>query len=638
MTARASWTSYFRSGLKSGLALGLVLTLVELLKNIPLSLKGHYIASLGVLLVSASFMMGLGIVLGVLCAPLLALRWGRLWHTLACCGLFGALTLSLSPDFEFARRMETFSLIVLLLLYAMALWLGRRPRWRRIGVVAAIVLSITAAALPRILLPDVEAVGRGRSNAPEGSPNILLIVIDTVRADHLSYRGYERETAPWMVRFANEGALFRRALSSSTWTLPAHASMFTGLYPSGHGAHHENNHLDDSLTTLAEILHRYGWLTVGFNSNPWITDSSGMTQGFAYMEEAWLAVMAPQSSLAYRVAWRLGWVSPDHGGEQVAEGWEKWIGQTWDGKRPFFAYLNFLEAHAPYHQLPVDVRARYLEGDASFEEQRLAADRAQGAQFFGSKSSPVSEHEAEIVTDLYDAGIRYDDDLVARSIRALEARGALDDTVVVIVSDHGELLGEHQMFGHEASLSEYLLDVPLIMRYPEKIPAGLEVEEPVSTVALFPTLLDLADLPPPDGTHARSFAPLFSGQVEPSRSPLLSEQHGLAPLVPGSYKETGPFDRLGVRYRALEEDGWKLVVDSEGNEWLFRPLEDPTETENLAERYPEKVAELKASLETVVAAFALGDLDAEALTPHGSAGTELDPEVRERLRALGYAQ
>ena len=634
-----SWGQRLATGLKLGIGLGLVLILVELLKNIPLSLKAHFLSPVQVLLVSSSFLMLLGIVLGVICSPLLALRFGRFWHAVGCCLLYGALTRSISPDFDFAKKMEFFSVILVFALYLLALALSRKTRWARIGIAAGILLALTAAAMPRILLPSTEAPSRGRSRAPDGAPNIAFIVIDTVRGDHLGFRGHSRETAPWIERFATEGAIFQRAVSSATWTLPSHASMFTGLYPSGHGAHHENNYLDESLTTIAEILNRYGWQTVGFNSNPWITDSSGMTQGFTYMDEAWLALMAPQSSLAYRIAWNLGWASPDHGGQQVADAWVEWVSREWDGERPFFVYLNFLEAHAPYHQLPVDVREKYMKGESTFSQQRYAADRAQGAQFFGSKNSPVSESDTEIVRDLYNAGIRYDDDLVSRSLEALEQRGALDNTLVVIVSDHGELLGEHEMFGHEAGLSEYLLDVPLIMRWPGRIPAGLEVSEPVSTVALFPTLLDLAGIPVPDGVHTRSFAPLFDGDAESSRSPIFSEQHGLSPLVPGSYAETGPFDRLGIRYRSLEEDGWKLVVDSEDNRWLFRPQDDPAESVNLADQHPEKVEELVQSLNTVVTAYSLGEIDAESLTPGGAnSGKELDPEVKERLRALGYAQ
>jgi len=166
-------------------------------------------------------------------------------------------------------------------------------------------------------------------------------------------------------------------------------------------------------------------------------------------------------------------------------------------------------------------------------------------------------------------------------------------------------------------------------------PDAVRIASPVTTAALFPTLLDLAGLEPPPGIMTRSFAPLFTGDVEAARSPLLSENYqDPGETVTKGFQPRNDFDRIGVRYRALEEDGWKLVVDSTGRSWLFRPQEDPLEPRDLTAEHPEIAARLAARLAALVEAYGLGALDGE---PRDAGDVELDPEVRERLRALGYA-
>jgi arylsulfatase A-like enzyme len=184
-------------------------------------------------------------------------------------------------------------------------------------------------------------------------------------------------------------------------------------------------------------------------------------------------------------------------------------------------------------------------------------------------------------------------------------------------------------------MSEGLLHVPLVVRYPPRVPSGLRVETPVSTTAVFSTALDLLGVAPPENAQAASFAPLFEGDAA-AASPLLSEQHKFKGMIPGTYKEQGPFDRLSVRYRAFEENGWKLVEDSEGNRWLFRPEEDPEETKDLSGARPDLVAQLASRREMLIRGLGLGALDAEKLG--GGGHVELDPAAREGLKALGYIQ
>ncbi len=623
----------FLRGLSRGLGFGLAYAVAEsILAYVPPATRLHLQAPLHAILESLAFDLALGAALGVAFAPLLRLRRGPPAHTIAMAAALASLVLGLSAAFRTARLLSATMVLATIALYAAGGLLSARPRLAWIPIPSALLLLLAAFGGPVLMAERGPRLEPSQSAPPVGAPNLLLIVMDTVRADHLNLFGYGRETAPNLARLAAQGALFERAISAATWTLPSHASMFTGLYPSAHGAHHEGNHLAASNTTLAEILHARGFITVGFNANPWITESNDMAQGFERLEPSWLMMTAPMNFLAYRIGSRLGLVFEDHGAAEVTDRFTRWVGQEWDGKRPFFVFLNYIESHFPYQVMPKDARGAFLPPGIDEGTMRRASDRAVGAQLFGD---PVSARDAAIVRDLYDAGILYEDGLIARDLDALRARGALDGTIVIVVSDHGELFGEHGLFGHEMSLSERLIHVPLLIRFPRRVPAGTRVKTPVTTVSLLPTALDLLGLPAPPNLQARSLGPLLRGEPEP-RSPILSEQHKFRGLVPGSYKVHGPFDQLGVRYRAFEEDGWKLVEDERGNRWLFRPAGDPDEQTDLAKDHPGVVARLAAARETIVRGLGLGPIDAKTLGPGGNA--KLDPAARERLKSLGYVQ
>ncbi len=623
-----------RAGLIRGLGFGVAYAVGEaLVAYVPVAIQMHLQVPLDTFLKATAFNLAFGALLGLLSSPLLSLKRGRLAHALACTALLAGVTSLTGGEFKTAWLLNALIVAGALAIFALGLAMGRLPRLARLRLPGAVLLIAGAFAVPLLLTPPAPALPEIRSAPPEGAPNLLVIVIDTVRADRLELHGYGRETVPALARFAREGAVFERAISPATFTLPAHASMFTGLYPSAHGAHHEGNHLSASNTTLAEILYERGWITVGFNANPFITASNGMAQGFERLDPSWLMMTAPPRFLGYRIAARLGWIFPDHGAAEVTEGWTEWVAKTWDGERPFFAFLNYIESHFPYNVLPPEERDRFVPEGTDEDAMRRSSDAAIGAQLFGD---PVSGENRTLVLDLYDAGIRYDDAMVARAIDALRQRDALDRTVVIVVSDHGELFGELGLYGHLVSMSEVLLHVPLVIRYPPRVPAGQRIQTPVSTTALFSTALDLLGVPPPENAQAASLAPLLEGDALTAAAPLLSEQHKFKGMLPGTYKEQGPFDRLGVRYRAFEEEGWKLVEDSEGNRWLFRPEEDPEETKDLAGAHPDRVARLASTRETVTRGLGLGALDADKLGPGGH--IELDPAARERLKALGYVQ
>lgn len=616
--------------LARGAGLALAWILVEAADRLRVTWETGYRAPGLLIAVSTGVLLAVGLLLGFLWGPLLRLGRGTFWHPLALSASAAALLLGFAaPAGHFLFKYAGVGAATAGL-YAAGLVLARRPAMRRAALGAGTVL-----ALALLLAPLAGGAGGepGPRPAPAraGAPNVLFIVLDTVRADRLDLMGYDRPTFPYLVELGREGAVFERAVAPAPWTLPSHASMFTGLYPSAHGAHHENNRLSEDRVTLAEILRRRGWETVAYSANPWISASTGLTQGFAVQDPVWLAQTAPEVSFAWLAASSLGWIEADNNGRAVTRAWLRWL-DGWDGERPFFAFLNYLETHFPYDRLPKEYLASFSPPGTSKDELAEASKAVVEAELHGWRVTP---ERAARVNDLYDASIRYEGDLIRRAVEAVRARGELDRTVLVLVSDHGDLLGEHGgLFQHTRSLVDHLLSVPLVVRYPPRIGAGLRISTPVTTAALLPTLLDLVGLEAPPGIQTQSFAPLFDGTAAPG-SPLLAEGYAEdGRLEAPDFVPRSPFDRLGVRYRALEEDGYKLIVDSTGRQWLFEPLADPSESVDLAAEHPEVVERLSRRLETLVEGYGLGALDRRL----AESDAEIDPKVREKLRALGYVQ
>lgn len=620
-----------QKALGRGAGLALAWILVEAADRLRVTWETGYRPPGELVAISTGALLAAGLLLGLAWGPLLRIDRGSLWHSLALSASAAGLLLGFAvPAGSILLRKEAGVAAAVAGLYAAGLVLARRPAMRRTAVGAGLVLALALLLAPLAGGNGAEP-GPSPAAAPAGAPNVLFVVIDTVRADRLDLMGYSRLTFPYLVELAREGAVFDRAIAPAPWTLPSHASMFTGLYPSAHGAHHEHTRLAEDHVTLAEILRRRGWETVAYSANPWISASTGLTQGFAVQDPVWLSQTAPEVSFAWLAASVLGWIEPDNNGRAVTQAWLRWL-DGWDGERPFFAFLNYLETHFPYHRLPKEALRTFSPPGTSEDELAEASVAVMEAELHGWRVTP---ERAARVGDLYDASIRYEGDLVRRAVEAVRRRGVLDRTVVVVVSDHGDLLGEHGgLFQHTRSLVDPLLSVPLVVRYPPRIAAGLRISTPVTTAALLPTLLDLVGLKAPPGIQTRSFAPLFDGTAT-EESPLLSEGYAEdGRLEAPDFSPRSAFDRLRVRYRALEEDGYKLIVDSTGRRWLFEPVADPSETVDLAAEHPEVVERLSRRLEALVEGYRLGALDRQLAVSED----EVDPEVRERLRALGYVQ
>jgi len=617
----------FLRGALAGAGFGLAVAGVEAWIGARQIMQFHMPAMVSMLVTGAV----MSVVLGALLGALLAALRRPVVHLLAVALVWAALEVYAAPDNPLFWAITLLGPLGAFLLVLLARRLGRGRPWAppALGVAliaVAIVLPdlrnhLTApAAPPRTTLPA----------APPGAPDVVVVVLDTVRADHVSAYGYARPTTPSFDALARDAALFLQAISPGTWSLPSHASLFTGRFVSAHGAHDEHRFLSPGPPTLAESLAAAGYDTRCFTANAWISDALGLTRGFAWQDEAWRAGLAGRQFHAmYRLLDKLGFGASDKGGAGVAANFERWEASRPANDRPAFAFLNFIEAHFPYHQLPDGYLARFTT--RSRAELRAASMTLFAAQFGAQVDDPAGL--APAATDMYDAGVLYADHLLGRVVDALRRHGSLERTIVVVLADHGEMLGEHGEFGHGNSVYEPVLRVPLLVRYPPRIATGARVAAPVSTVGVYATVLDLAGIAPPPSLQVGSLMPALAGQA--AGGPVVAERFASMLGSAAGAHPADPLLRPDTRYRAYRAGTRKLVLTSSGAEHLFDLAADEHEVRNLAGTDPAAVARLRGELETWRAALGLPALDAPA---DGTAPPEIDPAAHDRLRALGYVQ
>jgi arylsulfatase A-like enzyme len=437
----------------------------------------------------------------------------------------------------------------------------RRAALASAGVVALVGVATAAVA------PLRERLAHRDLPPAADHPSVLLIILDTVRAASLGLYGYERPTTPQLERFARSGVVFDRAMAPSSWTLPSHASLFTGRYPNELTADWAAP-LDRSHPTLAEVLSRKGYVTAGFSANgAYANANTGLERGFARFED--FPVTASEavrtSSMLRRVAQRFG------AGKVLRDGYTgrksaRDIGERfleWQADqprdRPFFAFLNYFDAHDPY------IAARPF--DTLFAPVTPFPSLDWG--------NPPAPELVTAWTDHYDRAIAYLDHELGALFAELERRGVLDRTIVVVTADHGEHLGEHGFMRHGTTLFVPVLHVPLIVRYPARAPGSARVEEPVTLRDLPATILDLAgidDSPIPGHSLASAWR---DAEPRVPDSPLFAEvRKGIR--VPSRYPSAD------ADLHSLFTGGLHYIRDTRGGEWLYRYEDDPAEAHDLA--------------------------------------------------------
>jgi arylsulfatase A-like enzyme len=518
---------------------------------------------------------------------------------------------------------------------------GRDVGLNRVGVAVLATVAVGALlALPSLGGGPVRDEGARKVAAATKRPNVLLIVLDTVRADHLSVYGYSRPTTPGLERLASEGVVFEQALAPAPWTLPSHATLFTGLYPSQHHAGRLHPRLDAHLTTLPEILHEQGYQTVGFSNNTWVSRATNFDQGFDDFEDfrgiwrIWRSLSRLTVVQAYHVFWPTQLHGDHSGGAGVTnKAIRRWFDSRHDPERPFFLFINYLDAHFPYHA-PDPYWRKFVEPAHLTLATELLGAKAQDDADWTPPPIRWDATKWGALTDLYDGEVFYLDAMLTELFDDLRARNLWDDTLVVVTSDHGEHLGEHGLFLHRFSVYEPTLRIPMIMRLPGKLPAGQRFDDWVGLPDVFPTILRLLGVPPPPEVYAGLPGKSLVGSPVsvPTGRSLLGDYEVPDNLLPRYRRRTKVTDESYFfrGLRSLHEGNWKLIWGTDGRHELYDLAKDPLETNDLVKQHPEKVKALEARMQAML----------EEMPQVGEAeeAGELDAETQDQLRALGYIE
>lgn len=509
-------------------------------------------------------------------------------------------------------------------------------------------------------------------------PNILFIVLDTLRRDRLGIYGYDRPTSPRLDNFAVDATRFERAVAPAQWTIPSHASMFTGVYPGVHQVTQANSKLSGAHPTLAEIFQDAGYHTAAFCNNPLVgVVDNGLQRGFAEFYNYASAVPQRPNEATRSQLYRefMRWFRPfaRNVGNQFARHdwlfrvalspfwvpiWSKYInfkgntansaadlGDYWrqfftgGEKRPLFVFLNLMQSHLPF-QPPQDFVDRVAPGLRSDRRayQFMGRFNSDGAAWASPPDPPLEEWQRHVLNDFYDAEIAYQDEHLGRFLHYLEYSGALDNTLVVIAADHGEGLGEHNLFGHGFSAHQELVHVPLLLRGADRVPKGGIVRENVSTRRIFHTLLDVAHLKPPLAEDDPNAYVNRLSLLNAIRADDSEDDTALSEAIPPSifvhvleHRNPAVLERLRLRVarRAVYHGDHKLLMAGNVPEALYDVANDAAEHHNLIHEQPHKVAALMqkaVELAQTLEAQRVGDV-------HQG---EMSDEVLEQLRALGY--
>lgn len=515
--------------------------------------------------------------------------------------LLAILTLYLGSALAYAMRADRVVSITSAMIASAALWCAAA------GVLGAIAVTVArrhaSAVLCGVLLAASAAIAWQRGASPpsykadaanqaashpsaRGAPSVLLIVLDTVRADHLDLYGYSRPTFALTSKYLKDGLVFDRAVSSGTFSLPSHASLFTGLLPSAHGARpilgSETTYgrLRPDLETLASFLRDRGYRTAGVSANDiFLAEWTGLQKGFdVFSATAARSVrFAPLSSaLRRQLARATRSRSRPPTNWSATQVTDAAIDIVTGGGEPFFLFLNYFDAHEPHTPI----------GSPPW--------------FNAASARPI---------DAYDTEIAYIDSEVARLLGVLQAEGRLDETLVIVAADHGEYFGERRLRGHPPVVYETSTHVPLALRLPGVVPTGRTTRR-TGLHELFRMVQDVLGRNPLDWLREDDLTPRILTET------WSRQDYATSPPPDGRPSTTVVF-----------AGSFKLIHRVSGNHELFDLDKDPAEAVNLIDSPNPTLVALKAKM--------LREVDLRPVRPPGIP-QPLSEDAKERLRALGY--
>lgn len=518
-------------------------------------------------------------------------------------------------------------------------------------------------------------------------PNIILMVLDTHRVDKMSLYGYDREVTPAIDSFAQRGTVFDHAISPAQWTIPSHASLFSGLYPTVHQTVQSNNSLPEGVPTVTELLNANGYDTVAFCNNGLVgVLDNGFRRGFDHfynyagtipdnpmigrdlngvqlMQQAVVGAARNFTSLVERqfgnsplllklafmpffVPLWTNLVKFKGDSERSLRDVMDYLRyhHTTNNEQPFFMFINMMETHLPYYppRQYVDKWVPYLKKERTTREF-IRQFNTEGYRWAAPVVDPLTDWQERVILDMYNAEIAYQDKQLRKVFRYLRRSGELENTMVIITSDHGEGHGDHDQMGHAFVVYEELVHVPLIVHYPALFPADERIEAPVSTRRIFHTILEAAGVPHNQlGEQAETFslARTVEGK-EPENEEVIAEafppQNFIDVVEMNNPEVIEPF-RCGMMRRGIYDGSRKLIMVGGQPDEFFDVNADPDETENLLDNpigHENTILELERRLRDYV-------IVAEAQRDGTAAGEEIDlsddPELLERLRRLGYVE
>jgi arylsulfatase A-like enzyme len=443
---------------------------------------------------------------------------------------------------------------------------GRVLRWSLPVLVLAAAWCV--AAFP---VKSWRHEGRELARLPAvrpGSPNVLVVLIDTLRADHLPAYGYGRATAPHISRLAAEGVLFENAVAPSSWTLPAHASILTGWYPGRHHVDQLDSYFGFDYPVVGEAFKARGYRTAAFSANElFFTRQRGFGRGFLHFEDSFQTVGMAFSQTFYgqrlaNLLYPLRLKSNRLGRVRAAvvnRNALRWIDRD---PRPFFVFLNYFDVHNPY--IPPEP---YLH---RYTAMRRPGGRVSAAWEFAHPAAAVVQG----YRDAYDGAINYVDDRLADLLGELQKRGRLSNTIVVVTSDHGEAFEEHGFLSHGNTLYREAIQIPLIFWAPGRIPSAARVRQPVSLTSLPSTLLQAAGAGSDPDFPQPSLAALWAGRAADVPEPLSQlARLDWSPLFPNYYGAM----------QSITTAEWHYIDGGKGGPQLFSWTGDAAERRNLAQ-------------------------------------------------------
>ncbi len=430
-------------------------------------------------------------------------------------------------------------------------------------------------------------------------PNVIVYLIDTLRADHLSCYGAENKTSPSLDAVAEDGFLFERCYSPASWTRPATTSLLSGLYPTSHGVLGTDIGLPTSMLTIAEAMQSGGYSTWGLVTNPQIfARGLNFEQGFhRFLANDCIVAKDPEQ----------GSLSSCRVNDTAFPLLEA------SGDEPFFLYLHSIDPHSPY-TVPEGFENPFY-GDY---KGVLAGCSLAPKLEFGAIENEIGDQDIAYLKSVYDAAIRYQDDQVGRLLVKLDELGIYDNTILVFVSDHGEEFREHGQWEHGGRMWNELVHVPLILSIPEGVHPGLtppqRVPAPVSLTDVMPSLLDLLGLNSAMSCQGTSFLPFMLDRYAEDQPVYVEERENLGSFIAGSWKLI-----------------WKKQKKGELRE-LYNLRDDPDEQNDLSEKHPEIVEGLVRQRDKMAERFEATSLIGEANS------VEINDEAKSQLRELGYIE